>query len=333
MVYAPDLRHDGRTAMQARRLFDRPIITAATPGADPLMQQNINGPSLLRVPDWVPAPLGRYYLYFAHHAGDHIRMAYADELAGPWRVHAGGVLQLADSHFERHIASPHVYVDQQRRRIHLYYHGMMTAADRVGIVPEIDERFFRTQRSRVALSDDGLHFEAQQQLIAPAYLRVVALRGMLYGISMPGLLCRSADGFGVFESGPLLPGDDARREDFFFPPGKPSVRHLALHVDGDTLYVFCSRQGDAPEHVMMTTVDVSEPDWHRWQPEPLRSLLLPEMPWEGGGLPIAPSDRGAVHVPVCQLRDPCPFQDDDGRLYLLYTVQGEQGIALAELRA
>lgn len=317
--------------MQARRLCGGPIITAATPGADPPMQQNINGPSLIRVPDWVPHPLGRYYLYFAHHAGDHIRLAWADELCGPWRIHAGGVLQLADSGFVRHVASPHAYVDEQRRRIHLYFHGVITPADSVGIVPEINERFFTTQRSRVALSDDGLHFAVQPQLIASAYLRVTALRGMVYGISMPGLLWRSPDGLGVFEGGPLLPGDDARREDSFFPPGKPSLRHLTLHVDGDTLYVFFSRQGDAPEHVMMTAVDVSEPDWHRWRPEPLRSLLRPELPWEGGGLPLAPSERGAMHVPVCQLRDPCPFQDADGRLYLLYTVQGEQGIALAEL--
>ena len=34
--------------MQARRLYDRPLITARTPGADPLMRQNINGPCLLR---------------------------------------------------------------------------------------------------------------------------------------------------------------------------------------------------------------------------------------------------------------------------------------------
>lgn len=317
--------------MRARRLCDNPIITADTPGADPLMRQNINGPCLLRVPDWVPAPPGRYYLYFAHHAGDHVRLAYADELTGPWRVHAGGVLQLADSGFVHHVASPHVYVDHERRRIHLYYHGMMTETDRATVVPEIDERFFYTQRSRVALSRDGLNFEVQPSLIAPAYLRVVRLRGMVYGISMPGLLCRSGDGLGIFESGPLLLGDDARREDHFFPPGVPSVRHLAMHVDGDTLYVFCSRQGDAPEHVMLTAVDVSDPDWRQWRPGPLRSLLLPERPWEGAGLPVAPSERGAVHEPVCQLRDPCPFADDDGRLYLLYTVQGEQGIALAEL--
>ena len=35
---------------------------------------NINGPSLIRVPDWVENPLGRYYLYFAHHKGKFIRL-------------------------------------------------------------------------------------------------------------------------------------------------------------------------------------------------------------------------------------------------------------------
>ena len=28
---------------------------------------NINGPSLIKVPDWVENPLGKYYLYFSHH--------------------------------------------------------------------------------------------------------------------------------------------------------------------------------------------------------------------------------------------------------------------------
>ena len=30
---------------------------------------NINGPSVISVPDWVENPLGKYYLYFAHHRG------------------------------------------------------------------------------------------------------------------------------------------------------------------------------------------------------------------------------------------------------------------------
>ncbi|MFV1980611.1 MAG: hypothetical protein ACC655_05595, partial [Rhodothermia bacterium] len=41
---------------------------------------NVNGPSVIRVPDWINSPLGRYYLYFAHHRGSFIRMAYADDL-------------------------------------------------------------------------------------------------------------------------------------------------------------------------------------------------------------------------------------------------------------
>ncbi len=32
---------------------------------------------LIRVPDWVQAPLDSYDRYFAHHQGRHIRLAYA----------------------------------------------------------------------------------------------------------------------------------------------------------------------------------------------------------------------------------------------------------------
>ena len=44
------------------RLGDGPIIT---PDMDARMGSNIQGPSLIRVPDWVEDPLGQYYLYFA----------------------------------------------------------------------------------------------------------------------------------------------------------------------------------------------------------------------------------------------------------------------------
>ena len=54
-------------APEVTRLPGNPIIRPAMlPGAD---GENINGPSLIRVPDWVANPLGRYYLYFAHHNG------------------------------------------------------------------------------------------------------------------------------------------------------------------------------------------------------------------------------------------------------------------------
>ena len=43
---------------------------------------NINGASLIKVPDWIENPLGKYYLYFAHHAGKYIRMAYSNNADG-----------------------------------------------------------------------------------------------------------------------------------------------------------------------------------------------------------------------------------------------------------
>ena len=82
--------------MRVTRLLDAPIIT---PDLHPSIGHNIQGPSLIRVPDWVSEPLGSYYLYFADHKGRYIRLAYADNLRGPWKIHPPGTLQLADSHF------------------------------------------------------------------------------------------------------------------------------------------------------------------------------------------------------------------------------------------
>jgi hypothetical protein len=47
----------------AVRLDTNPIIKPDMLKGDD--GKNINGPSLINVPDWVKAPLGKYYLYFA----------------------------------------------------------------------------------------------------------------------------------------------------------------------------------------------------------------------------------------------------------------------------
>jgi hypothetical protein len=80
---SPGLTAAEPTGVEVRRLPGNPIIRPEMlPGSD---GDNINGPSLIRVPSWVPEPLGRYYLYFAHHNGKYIRLAYADHLEGPWK--------------------------------------------------------------------------------------------------------------------------------------------------------------------------------------------------------------------------------------------------------
>ncbi len=110
-----------RGDFEVMRLGDGPIIA---PDMDGRIGSNINGPSLIRVPDWVVSPLGRYYLYFADHNGTYLRLAFADRIEGPWWMHEPGVLDLADSGgFIDHIASPEIFIDAGARQLRLYFHG------------------------------------------------------------------------------------------------------------------------------------------------------------------------------------------------------------------
>jgi hypothetical protein len=290
-------------ALEARRLAGNPILHRdTTPGAG----RNINGPSLIAAPPWLEQPLGRYYLYFAHHRGTFIRLATADRLDGPWSVYQPGTLQLAQSHFPAdgrrpHIASPDVHLDPVTQTVRMYYHGLDTAT--------------RVQHTRVALSADGIHFEARPELLGRPYFRVFSHDGWWYALGMPGILYRSGDGLSGFERGPQLFGRD--------------MRHSALLVRRDELLVFWSRVGDSPERILCSRVPLRG-DWHDWGAGSPAEVLAPEHPWEGASQPVEPSVRGWVDEPVRQLRDPAIFREDD-RTYLLYSVAGESGIAIAEL--
>ena len=272
---------------------------------DGRMGDNINGPSLIRVPDWVRNRLGRYYLYFAHHDGHYIRLAYADTLEGPWRMHEAGVLPLQASHFAGHLASPDVHVDEAEKRIRMYFHGA-DAPSGVGAGP---------QYTRVAVSGDGLDFKVAKELLGRPYFRVFAFHGVTYALAMPGVFYRSKDGLTNFEEGPTL--------------FSKNMRHSALKLDGDQLSVFYTDVGDAPESILRTTIGLS-PDWRDWRTSPPVTLLAPETDFEGVDCAREPSVRGLVHGRVRQLRDPAIYRED-GRTYLLYAVAGESGIAIAEL--
>jgi hypothetical protein len=289
------------------------------------------------VPPWIDDPLGRFYLYFADHKGSHIRLAYADEVEGPWTVHRPGSLHLADSCFlteapspteaelaeladlyatlfgegsfarslttdavTPHIASPDVHIDDTGRRIIMYLHGL----DGLGI-----------QVSRAAVSTNGVDFTARPEVIGQPYLRAFRYDGWTYALTMPGQILRSRDGLSGFELGPSLFG--------------PDMRHSAVLVRGDVLHVFWTRVGDAPERILRSTIGL-DGDWMGWSESEPVEVLRPVQPWEGADAPEEPSVRSVAHGHVNQLRDPAVF-DDEGRLFLLYAVAGESGIALAEL--
>jgi len=296
----------------ARRLVAAPIVTAQTPGLTPVTGRNICGPSAIRVPDWIDpaARLGRYYLYFAHHQGRHIRLAYADAVTGPWRVHAAGTLRIEQTPFGHHIASPDVHVDHARRRLVMYYHGARVR----------DPRQRWEQPTCVAYSQDGLRWASDNRFLGESYFRVFGWRGTTYAISKEGRLYRSADGVGGFEQ-------RARELDY-------SGRHWAAWLDehdGDLLHVVYSRWGDAPERLLHAVVPLSQ-DWWRWELIGRRELLRPEHDWEGADEPVGVAVRGSRPRRLPERRDPAVLRDTDGRRYLFYTVAGESGIAVAELR-
>lgn len=288
-----------------------PIVTAEMlPGRD---GRNISGPSLIAAPEWLPGRLGRYYLYFSSHRGGRsIRLAYADEITGPWRVHRPGTLQVEQGPFAGGgITSPEVLVDHERRRILMY----VNARD-----PETER-----QSTFLATSSDGLRFEVASGRLGPSYSRVLRLDGWHYlflGASGQRVL-RSADGMSGLERGPMVLPD--RRGD-----GAPYARHLALQRVGDVLRVFYTRKRDAPERILMGTIDLTA-DWRSWEVVGEEEVLRPEMPYEGAGLPVRPSRHGAARrAGENALRDPAIFEED-GRTWLLYSFAGERGIALAEL--
>jgi len=82
------------------------------------------------------------------------------------------------------------------------------------------------------------------------------------------------------------------------------MRHSALLRRDDCLYVFWTRAGEAPERILVSTIDVSD-DWAAWSESEPQEVLRPETPWEGTELPLESSVRGAINRPVNQLRDPC----------------------------
>ena len=132
---------------------------------------------------------------------------------------------------------------------------------------------------------------------------------------MPGYLFRSRDGLTNFEAGPQ-----------FFTR---NMRHSALLIKGGYLYVFFTNRGDEPERIMLSTIELKG-DWNQWTASEPIEVLRPELAYEGADLPIEVSRGGYIDERVHQLRDPAIFQENE-KTYLLYSVAGESGIAVAEI--
>lgn len=344
------------------RLNDgQPILTESMfvrAGAAEQEGENLNGPSMIRVPDWIDAgnradPSAVYYLYFANHRGNYIRMAWAAALEGPWHLYrtgtgipvgGRGVLDLGYSDdidignnitVAEHVASPEVIVDDVNQRIIMYFHA-----------PTYYDGSKVDQRSFAATSPYGLDFNDRIEpvMLGSSYFRVFEANGNMYAFANSGALYKSLDpadpwtappGFDFSEKlwDKLSSDENPFVTDIAEAGLEPlRLRHPDVHIVGDSLQVFITRKEDYPERILMSTIDLTAGDFDLWDATwPSEELLSPEMTWEGGDLDVAQSDSGPAPENVPELRDAHIFEDIDGTVYMLYAGRGEDAIGLARL--
>ena len=257
--------------------------------------KNIIGPSAVRIPDWIsPAdradPSAVYYLYFAHHQGKYIRMAWAAEINGLWTLYDvgdgvekgdRGVLDLGGKPMpigngivlaDNHIASPNAHVDNANQRIILYFHS--------GSRTSVDGETIQGQKSLVAISSYGLEFASNVEpvVLGNSYFNVFHYGGNAYALDNGGDLYKARDAADPWQP---PPGWDFAKE--LWKPTKSAyqagidrdayefsdlrIRHASTWVKGDTLYTFYSRRGATPpERIMMSVTDLGASSEHKdWE--------------------------------------------------------------------
>lgn len=272
--------------------------------------QFTNGPTVIKVPNWVENPLGTYYLYFGDHRGEEIRLAFSDSLSGPWTVSTDPVLRIDETlAIGDHIASPDIYLDDDSRTIYMTVHG------------EPISTMYENQVSVLVESQDGIVFAQDPSYAGSiwatfAYARMLKIDDTFVRIDpRENLVSRSDSITGPF-SEPVHYSLPINREH----------RHASVLLDGSSIVIYYTRVRDAPERIYRATIDASQP-WGQWALANEQCVRRPERSWEGAKFPVAFSKFGPANS-VNQLRDPFIYDDGTDRA-LFYSYAGESGIAMA----
>ena len=313
---------------------------------------NIDGPSMIRVPNFVQNRANsnaRYYLYFGHHDGDYIRMAWSrdpDRGFNLYRAGASvgtrGVLDNNNTNItnvgrgiqlrRNHLASPDAHVDITNNRITLFFHH--------GGPYRFNGRDTNSQRTFVVESRDGLSFrrgDIRPFQLGPSYFKVFERNNRYFAVHNDGGPNVAPNNLfsvpGNYYNGNTLPTLWPRRSagNMLNISGSRRVRHSGVLTQGNNLRHFYSVRGDSPERIYFTNVSISSSNANNWRGNyPGREVLRAVGGWEEGQRSPSPSVGGA-QTNVNQLRDPDIFQDNDGSLYMYYSGAGEEGIGVCAM--
>ncbi len=261
---------------------------------------NINGPSLIKVPNWVENPLGKYYLYFGNHNGKYIRLAYSNNIEGPYKVYESGTLQLNQTTCKTHIASPDVHI--QGNKILMYYHG------------DTDNG----QKTFLSYSTDGLNFKTDNKVLGEFYFRVFEYNDKIYSIA------KNKNEDSVIYESDTYSGEFKKIFNIL-----PNSRHTACMVNKNILSLFYTIIGESPESIYVCRINLDT-----WEVIDAELLTKPTEEYEGSELPFSVSRPGSSTVysggAVRELRDPCVYTEGED-IYLLNSIKGELGIAISKL--
>lgn len=264
---------------------------------------NICGPSIIRVPNWCENKLGKYYMYFAHHRGSFIRLAYAWSLEGPWAVYGVGVIDCSQTESDDHVASPDVHVLPESSEIVMYFHGREKNGG---------------QYTYFAKSRDGLSFVVGREPIAPPYLRAFKFEEQLFGVAMVGN-----------SGGVILRATGHGKK--FTPTQKvlPRMRHASVKVTSTGFQLFYTEKFAMPERIIVSEFGYDAAA-RRFDWKASYLLAKPHNLFEGINAPKRLSLPGPSRAEECALRDPF-YIEDLGKEFLFYCGGGERNICGGEL--
>jgi hypothetical protein len=273
---------------------------------------NINGPSPIIVPEWIKNKLGKFYLYFAHHRGKYIRLAYSDHIEGPYKLLEGGTLKLSDAlDCEDHIASPDVHVDHANQKIYMLFHGKSINSVK--------------QLTYLAQSDNGINFKVIRKPLGEFYLKIVPWNGGWIGISKGGTLYLSKSS--VFDLEKIENQIYLKKD--YFGNADGDIRHAALHIIENFLYIFYTRIGDKPECILCNIINLKiNPE--NWKISDTLVITKPTEIWEGSTLELTKSKPGPATFKKNAIRDPAILYYMN-KTFMFYSVSGESGIAFQEI--
>ena len=103
-----------------------------------------------------------------------------------------------------------------------------------------------------------------------------------------------------------------------------NIRHTAILVEDDIIYLFYSLIGELQESIYCCILDIDN-----FMITNNYKLLKPSLEYEGFNFPKEKSRIGMENKFVNQVRDPGIFINKNDK-YLLYSVSGEKGIAIAK---